>query len=215
MYQAWYWFLLRNTLDDELGEDLAALYLAGQYERHGTFQVPLMIDLMSRPNDPWFDDKATPPVETRDDIVHRSLADGIAWLKERYGADPAQWTWGRLHTLTLVEQPLGQSGIPPLSAIFNSATIPARGDNFSVDGASFRYNNPFVMVHGASQRQVVDLGNLANSFAIQTTGQSGQIFHPHRSDFISMWQNVEYHPMLFDKDQVEAAAEGVLTLTPP
>lgn len=214
VYQVWYWFLLKNTLHDELGEGMTDRYLAGQYERHGTFQLPLMTDLMAQPNEKWFDDRATPQVETRDDIVLRSLADAIDWLSKRYGNDPAQWTWGRLHTITLVEAPLGQSGIKPVERIFNSPTIPARGDNFTVDAGSFRYSNPFTMVHGSSQRMIVDLSNLENSLSIQTTGQSGQAFHPHRLDFVSMWQNVEYHPQLFSREKVDANAEAELTLTP-
>ena len=214
IYQIWYWFLARNVLNDDLGDDVAGTYLAGQYERHGAFQMPMMISLMAHPDNPWFDDHKTPQVETRDDMVRRSLADGLKWLTERYGNDPAQWTWGRLHTMTFVEQPLGRSGIAPLERIFNSGPVPARGDNFTVDGASFGFNQPFAMIHGASQRQIVDLSNLANAVSIHTTGQSGQPFHPHRQDFIAMWQNVEYHPMLYDREAVEANTEAVLTLTP-
>lgn len=214
VYQVWYWFLLKDTLDDNLGQDVADKYLVGQYERHGTFQLPMMIKLMAQPDHPWFDDTTTPQVETRDDIVRRSLADALDWLSQRYGNDPTKWTWGRLHTINFVEVPLGQSGIAPLEWIFNSGAIAARGDNFTIDAGSFRYSNPFVMVHGASERDVIDLGDLSNSVMIQTTGQSGLPFHPHRQDFISMWQNVEYHPMFFDRADIEANAEGTLTLTP-
>ncbi len=41
----------------------------------------MMIDLMAQPDNPWFDDKTTPQVETRDDIVRRSLRDAVAWLR--------------------------------------------------------------------------------------------------------------------------------------
>ena len=85
----------------------------------------------------------------------------------------------------------------------------------TVDAGSFRYDNPFIMVHGASQRQIVDLSDFGNSLMIQTTGQSGQALNPHREDFIQLWQNVEYHPMLFDQEKIKANAEGTLVLTPP
>ncbi len=209
IYQVWYWFLLRNTLADELGDDLMEDY-RGEHYTH----VPMMVDLMAQADSPWFDDVTTAQVETRDDIVRRSLADAVAWLSERYGDAPEQWEWGRLHTMTFVHQPLGQSGIGLLEWLFNSKPIPARGDNFTVDAASFDFNEPFAMNHGVSQRQIVDLSNLANSMTVHTTGQSGQLFHPHREDFISLWQNVEYHPMLFDREAVEANAEATLTLTP-
>ncbi len=74
---------------------------------------------------------------------------------------------------------------------------------------------PFDVVHGVSQRVIMDLSNWENSQAINSTGQSGHLGHPHREDMVSLWQNVEYHPMLFGQESVIAHAEGVLTLTPP
>ena len=93
-------------------------------------------------------------------------------------------------------------------------TIPARGDNLTVDAASSSFDEPFAVRSGVSQRFIADLSDLGNSVTIHTTGQSGQLFHPHREDFISPWQNVEYHPMLFSREAVEANAEAVLTLRP-
>jgi penicillin amidase len=215
LFQVWYWFLLKNTLTDDMGEGLAGQYLAGLYERHGTFQLPFMIKIMPQSDNPWLDDKTTPQVETREEIVRRSLADAVAWLSERYGNDPVQWTWGRLHTMTFVSAPLGRSGIPPVEWMLNSRPVPARGDNFTVNAGSFRYSNPFVMVHGSSMREIIDLSDLGNSLMIQATGQSGQAFHPHNEDFIQLWQNVQYHPMLSQREQIAANAEGTLTLTPP
>jgi penicillin amidase len=122
--------------------------------------------------------------------------------------------WGQLHTMTFVEAPLGQSGIKLLEKVFNSPPVPARGDNFTVNAGSFRYGNPFTMVHGASERDIIDLSDLSNSLAIQATGQSGLIFHPHHEDFIPLWQSVAYHPMLFAREKIDANTEAVLTLEP-
>lgn len=96
MFQVWYWFVLKNTLNDNMSTELDNFYLAGTYERHGTFQLPFMIELMRQPDSTWFDDKTTSQIETRDEIMRRSLADALAWLSEGYGNDPAQWTWGRI-----------------------------------------------------------------------------------------------------------------------
>ena len=208
VYQVWYWFLVQNTLRDELGDDLADDYLSNHY-----IHVPLMVEMMAQADNPWFDDVTTPQVETRDEIVRRSLADAAAWLSERYGDAPKKWEWGRLHTMTFVHQPLGQSGIGLLENLFNSKTIPARGDNLTVDAASSSFDEPFAVRSGVSQRFIADLSDLGNSVTVHTTGQSGQLFHPHREDFISPWQNVEYHPMLFSREAVEANAEAVLTLS--
>lgn len=209
VYQVWYWFLLQNTLADELDDQILE-----DYREYSSLHVPMMLDLMTQPDSPWFDNTTTPQLETRDDILRRSLADALIWLGERQGNDPEKWGWGRLHTMTFVHQPLGQSGIALLEQLFNSKPIPARGDNFTVDAASFRFTDPFSVYHGTSQRYIADLGDLDQSRTIHTTGQSGQLFHPHREDFISLWQDVESHPMLFSREAVEVNAEKILTLVP-
>jgi penicillin amidase len=63
-------------------------------------------------------------------------------------------------------------------------------------------------------RMLVDLGNLGNSLLIHTTGQSGHAYHPHYADMTDLWRNIQYHPMLWGREQVEAGAEGHLRLTP-
>jgi penicillin amidase len=210
IYHVWLWFLEKNTLGDELGDDLLASYMAGAGQ-----QLPLLVSWMAQPNHPWFDDLSTPQVETRDDIVLLSLEDALTWLSERYGDDPAKWKWGQLHTKTFVHQPLGQSGIGVLEWLFNSKTIAARGDSYTVDAASVNPNAPFAMIGGVSQRYIADLADLDNSRTMHTTGQSGQLFHRHREDFISPWQNIDYHAMPFSRTAVEAHADATLTLTPP
>jgi penicillin amidase len=46
------------------------------------------------------------------------------------------------------------------------------------------------------------------------TGQSGHPASRHYADMIELWRTGEYHPMPWDRSQVEAAAEAQLTLEP-
>ncbi|MBN1139669.1 MAG: penicillin acylase family protein [Anaerolineae bacterium] len=210
IFETWYWFLVKNTLHDDLSDDLLADYLPYEDDH-----ILAMTGLLAQPDSPWFDDRTTAAVETRDDIARHSLADAVAWLSEQYGDNPGDWEWGRLHTMTFVHQPLGQSGIGLLENLFNSQTIPARGDPLTVDAAWFSFAEPFAMYGGASQRYIADLSDWGNSVIVHATGQSGQLAHPHRDDFIAPWQEVRYHSMLFGRQAVEANAEATLTLTPP
>jgi penicillin amidase len=210
IYQAWYWRLVQDTLRDELGDDLMEAYLESA-DNH----VPAMIDLMAQPDSPWFDDTDTTQIESRDDIVQRSFASSVAGLAEQHGEDPNQWDWGGLHSKTFIHQPLGVCGIGPIEGLFNSKTLPARGDSFTVDAAWYDYTDPFAMTGGSSQRLIADLGNLENSQTMHTTGQSGQLGHPHREDMIELWEDVRHHPTLFTRSQADRHAKSLLTLTPP
>jgi penicillin G amidase len=209
VFEVWYWYLLGDILEDELGPDVLK-----EYRTTGLSQVPSIVGLMSRPDDPLFDDRRTPAVERRDDIVRRSLTKAVAWLAERYGDDPADWTYGRMHSITFVHAPLGQSGIAPLERLFNSATFPARGTAFTVDAAMADSTPPFPVVFGTAQRMIVDLGALEASTWVNSTGQDAQLFHRHREDQIPKWEAVESYPMRFGKAAVEAHPEARLTLVP-
>ncbi len=212
IYEVWFWRLVKNVVSDELGSNLLNTYLAGGYQRHSSQVVPLMINLMADPGNKLWDDSNTPAVEKRDDIINRSLREALDYLGKQCGSNIAGWQWGCLHTITFRHQPL--NNVPVLNMFFNGPTLPARGDRFTVNAAAFNASQPYQMVHGSSQRLLVDLGDLNNSLGIAATGQSGQVFNPHREDFIPKWQNVEYVPLLFNREAAQASAEAVLTLIP-
>src|SRR6476660_4930219 len=137
LFQVWYRALLRETVADELGDEMP------EYLRSDRVHGPMMVALMERPDDPLFDDLRTKGVvEHRDDIVRRSFRAAVAWMNENLGRDPAGWAWGRLHTVTLAHRPIGESGIPLVSALFNVGPLPAGGDRYSVNSAWFSLDDP-------------------------------------------------------------------------
>ena len=212
IYQVWFMFIVNNTITDELGSDLSTTYLAGGYQRHSSQVVPLIINLMATPEDKLWDDINTPAVETPTDIIRHSLKDALDFLSQHCGGNMDGWQWGCIHTMTFKHQPMGD--VPVLQLLFNTPALRVPGDRFTVNAASFNASKPFTMVHGSSQRLIVDLGNLNNSVAIMTLGASGQVFHPHYMDHLTKWQNVEYNPLLFTQEAAQANAESVLILTP-
>lgn len=213
IYQVWYRFLVEDTVKDELGPELTEEYMEF-YWIHG----PVMLKLMNEGTSGLFDDVTTPQVETRADIVRRSLADAIKWLSQRYGPNPREWTWGRLHTMTFRHRPFGMADIPVISRLFSYGPIPAPGcDRFTVNAAWFTWDepeHPYAATAGTSQRIIMDLSDWDRSVAINSTGQSEPLFSPHRTDQIPMWQNMKYHPLLFTRKAIEAEAGSSLKLVP-
>lgn len=58
-----------------------------------------------------WDDKTTPKVESRDEILLGALADGIAFLEERFAStNPADWWWGNIHRVRF-QHFFGRAGI--------------------------------------------------------------------------------------------------------
>jgi penicillin G amidase len=209
VFEVWYWHFLGDLLAGHLDKPLL-----DDYRQIGLSQVPSILALLNRPDDPLFDDPRTPQIEHRDDIVRRALTHAVAWLDKRYGTDPDAWRYGRIHSVTLIHQPLGQSGIPPLMWAFNSATYPARGTAFTVDAAMPDYTQPFAVNFGTSQRLIVDLADLDRSLWVNSTGQCALPFHPHREDQTARWIHLDYYPLLSSEPKLRAATESHLTLQP-
>ncbi len=207
IYETWYWFLQKNILRDELGEELMVTYVD-----YNLATSQSLITLMADPQNAWFDRVDTPEIETRDQIVQKSLADALDWLKQNHGDDPAGWTWGKLHSLTFAHQPFGRLGIGAVDAIFNGGTIPARGGDFTINNAWYDPSAPFSVAGGTTQRFIADLGSLSSSLGILATGESAHIFHPHRTDMVERWQKVEYLQMRTARDTLPT--DTTLRLTP-
>jgi penicillin amidase len=155
-------------------------------------------------------------VETRDFVFSMAFAAAVDELKDTFGDDPEGWSWGDLHTLTLVNQSLGNSGIGVIDALFNRGAFRTSGGSAIVNATGWDASEeqPYIVRSLPSMRMIVDLGYLSNSQTIHTTGQSGHAYHDHYVDMTDPWRMIEYHPMLWEVDEVEVGAEGVLRLVP-
>jgi penicillin amidase len=171
-------------------------------------------DLVRQSSDPWWDNQTTAEIETRDVIFQQAFADAVTELSATQGGDPEQWNWGDLHTLTLENQTLGQSGIAPVEALFNRGPYRTSGGADMVNATGWDAAESYAVESLPSMRMIVDLSDLTNSFNMHTTGQSGHAYHPHYVDMADLWRLIKYHPMLWDRAQIEAGADGHLKLLP-
>lgn len=204
---AYFWsYLISNTIDDEFLGTRSASGTQNEWR--------LAYLLMQDPENHWWDDITTPDVtETRDDIVIRSLQEAHDATVEALGADRDGWSWGGLHTITFVSNPLGLSGIGSVEAMVNRGPFPVGGSNNAVNAVSWRAFN-FAASSGPSERVIYDLSDWDNSLSMHTTGQSGHPASQHYANMIDPWLNVEYRPMLWSRERVEAAAVDTLILLP-
>lgn len=206
LFESFRLHLVRRTFQDELGARLLRrLYpnLMVSLER-----------LLPEKDSPWFDNRETEAVEDRDAILVQALGDAVEELSERLGEDMTSWRWGELHTATFENQSLGKSGIRLLEMIFNRGPVEVDGTLATINNTAYDPAEPYAVIVVPSYRQVIDLSNLAFSESMHTTGQSGHAFHRHYADMIDFWRNLQYHPMLWLRPQVEAAAKAHLTLVP-
>ncbi|NUM49418.1 MAG: penicillin acylase family protein, partial [Anaerolineales bacterium] len=106
---------------------------------------------------------------------------------------------------------------PLINSLFNRGPYPSSGGSSIVNATGWsaaREENTYNVRNVPSMRMIVDLSNLQNSLTIHLTGQSGHPASPHYADMTDLWRMIQYHPMLWDRQAVEADAEGHLVLTP-
>ncbi len=206
MFEALRWALVDAIYADDLSDQLLE---AARPE----LQIAAA-RLLSEPESPWFDDWRTEQVEGRDQILEIALSSAVDQLTELLGSDMGRWRWGDLHTASFENQSLGQSGIWPIEWLFNRGPVEVDGSIGTLNNTAYDLGESYGVETVPSYRQVVDLQDFSRSLSMHTTGQSGHPFHPHYADMIDAWRNFQYHPMLWNRSQVEAAAEGHLRMIP-
>ena len=205
LYELTFFYLMKNTYSDDLG-DLYPDYA----ERFGTFLYSGMDLLIHQPQARWWDDVQTPVVETRTDILRRSVQDAVADARQRLGTDSSRWQWGKLHQAVFVHA-LGR--VWPLDWLLNRS-IAYGGDGHTVNLGHYSFKQPFNATGAPNYRMIVDMADIAHAQAMNAIGQSGRPFTPHYDDMLQPWAEVTYHPMWMDKTDIVVHSEGTLVLTP-
>jgi penicillin G amidase len=209
--EAFFLQMLRNTVAVKLGP--LTDYFVGK-EVHPAVpdsfylqrSASWLLGLMKEAPADWFAGRSWP------EVMEQSLEEAVAALRRQLGEDMSRWTWGRVHYASF-EHVLGK--VRALRPMFNRGPVPVGGDMNTVAQASYVGSRPFaVYSYTASYRQIIDLSDLGRSVAILPGGQSGHPASRHYSDMIDAWQRLEYHPLLFDRGEIERQAAGKLTLIP-
>lgn len=203
---AHFWVALVNAIyEDELGEVGDA----------GNGQMWTTTLLLAEPENTWWDDQNTEAVETRDDVLRAAFAEGHTAAIEAQGEDRSRWFWGGLHTATFISNPLGVSGIDLIEDMVNRGPVQTGGGTEIVNATGWSAGDgDFTVQAVPSMRMIIDLGDLDQSQVMHTTGQSGHPFSDQYGQMIDPWREIEYHPMLWSREQVEAAAVKRLVLQP-
>lgn len=205
VFEAFWRHLLNNTFNDDLPEP----YWPGGSSRYNEFMRNLKED------SGWWDDKGTlDMVETREDIMKKSFADGLAELEDLLGREPSKWNWGKLHTSTFRNGTLGESGIPPIEDLFNRGPFATSGGTTIVNATAWKATEGYEVTNVPSMRMIVDLSDLNNSVTVHTTGQSGHAYHAHYIDMAQLWADINYYSMSWDQNNITSQAEGHLVLKP-
>ncbi|ACF13920.1 peptidase S45 penicillin amidase [Chloroherpeton thalassium ATCC 35110] len=202
--------LMHNTFADEMGEPLFMSYVSlvnaptrvlQQLLADSSFVEVQQDSVMTTvvKYNAWFDDIATPEMETRDDIIRKSFAEAIQILRSHLGHNEAAWRWDAIHTLS-VQHVFGQAGQQEkdqfVAKAFNFATAQTAGTSTTINNGEFYFsklnydkNALLNAAHavGASSRRVIDLNNQAEFLSVLPGGNSGEMMSSHYHDQFPLW----------------------------
>ncbi len=196
------------TMKDELG---AAGYksLVGTSVMKNSYQA-----FVGNEKSPWWDDITTKDKkETRLDIVQKAGRRTLALLHETSGANPSDWTWGKIHTLTH-KHPLG--AVKPLDQFFNVGPFTAPGGDEVINNLHFPLDTTgyFGVTGGPALRKITDFGDLENGETVSPTGQSGDVMSDHYDDQAEMFVNGKFRKMLMNEEAIRSSSGNKLLLKP-
>lgn len=158
----------------------------------------------------FFDDRGTPELETRDELLLGALSQALVELAgpvEAAGGDPddlATWTWGLLHTIELVDPALPQA---------SSARLPKPGGLYTVDVADFEWladgllPERFATTNAPSNRFVFELDPQGpRAWMTLAGGQAEHPDSPFHNSLLEGYLAGEYADVPFGAAEVEDQA---------
>ncbi len=200
--------LRQLTFADELAELAPEENLTARpAARHSHMTEPAALN----PDD-W-PEVCTLGLESEQDIVVAALGEAGAFLRKQLGEDPANWLWGRLHTVTLRADLFNDIGV----TTYNSGTYANDGGAFTVDVAhpASEINHNYVQNSGPSMRFACQTGADGVDCTIELPG--GQRHDRSSGYYNSMlpdWLTNQPTPLLFDIAEVQALGGESLQVNP-
>ena len=222
-YDVWY-FLLKDAFESKLPSSVDV----DGADRWFT----VVTGLLPHPASGWWTDghnepagsTGSPAVEGRDAVLGLAMDQAARDMAAKYGADPAAWRWGAMHTLTVTDQAALDIGAPgvvgalgaggAVDRLLGGGPIPVSGSPGAIDATGFDIEQGFAVDEAPSMRLVVDLADLDRSTWIDLTGESGHAGDPDHLDQLPLWQEQRTADWPFGRRAVLASTRSFLVLEP-
>ncbi|PKB17242.1 penicillin acylase family protein [Flavobacterium sp. 5] len=196
IYNKWIYLYLKNTFQDELGDETFKQFLGTHCMKQITTRQ------ISSENSPWWDNILTKnKKETRSEIVTESFKEAILALEKQLGSSPSDWKWEKVHTVEY-QHPFGKIAL--LRPFFNAGPFEVSGSNEVINNQFFDFaEDGFYKVKGGpSSRRVIDFSEVENSWGILPTGQSGNPFSKHYKDQAELYNAGKFRKMKLNKNEI-------------
>ena len=205
--------LFMDNFPDEVFDDDFPAPLAQNLNAAGMYHW-ILERIIEDPKSKWFDDKRTKEVETRADMVRRTILKNMTYLSKQLGPDPAKWRWGELHHLTL-STTMGLLDIPRVTHSIGTFELPGAPETVRASEGQFdRKTGYHDMFSGPSTHFLVDFSQPGQITWNATTGNSENPDAGRLGNTTQAWLQAEYFSLYLDEAQFRQNAMGELILEP-
>jgi penicillin amidase len=187
-----------------LGEKLFTQFLATHLSKR------VVTDQIKKDNSIWWDDISTSKkIETKKEILSKSLVEAVSFLEKQLGNEIKDWNWGKVHTLEH-GHPLGK--VAALKNYFNVGPFPMNGAREVINNRIFDYNDSglYKINAGPSTRRIIDFSDIENSISILPTGESGNPFSKHYKDQAEMYNKGEFRKMKLNEEEIKKVSTKLI-----
>ncbi len=210
----------RKILEAHLGDEVAHQVQGQHFIRFNIHRRILEASAGILPA--LLDDPATAEREGLEGFVQASLPEVIESLlaDPQLGPDPEDWSWGKVHTLT-VQGPL--AAVPGGGLLFSEGPTPLDGCGTCVKAEAGQTSilppesgeaplNPDAVFAGAVLRLIADLSDPIEVKMVIDTGTSGHFGHPDFYNQFPRWADNEPVEVVRPREELETEATGLLRL---
>lgn len=207
IFQTIYRHFALAVFEDDLGPQKVLTFLNSWY-----YWQERLLQFVVTGESIFFDDIRTAgKTETMADLFVRAAHAARNELAQVLGDDPAQWRWGDLHTLELVN-PLARKG--RLKALLGTGPMSMGGSGETLYRGWYDFDAPYAVTHCASLRFVADMGDDEKIMAVLPGGAAGRTFHPHQRDLVNDFMAGAVRYWWFSDAAIKAHEKKTLTLMP-
>jgi len=196
------WMAMADEISDKAFEVLTSTsILKNSYEQ-----------FIKNDSSPWWDNTQTEKKETRSIIVENAARKTIELLTKTSGANPAEWKWGKIHTLTHKH---AFNSVAALRGVFNVGPFSVSGGSEVINNLHYKLDTTgyFNVDGGPALRKITDFSDYENGVTVSPTGQSGNVMSNHYSDQAEMFATGKFRKMLMNRQEIESKST-LLILTP-
>ncbi len=209
-------YFLHNTLLDEMGKDIFDEFV---FVANVPYRTALK--MLNDSSNTWFDNVSTPKVESKNEIIRKSLSDALAELENTFGKDITAWQWGRIHKATFKHSFAGASSL--IDKFINIGPFSIGGDGTTLFNTEYPFkegiesyplfnHNQFDNILGPTMRYICDFAKPNEFQMILSTGQSGNFMSDHYRDMSEMWLRGKYVTVRTDEQSIKNRRNKLLRI---